>query len=87
MNARKLATDERQFTTQSAAKSNRRKIRYGMCHAKDEPDTFRCVIERWTVRFMLVVATILLGTEVLPWLIHKVRHCVFEIMDDNTAQR
>lgn len=53
----------------------------------DEPDAFRRALERWTVRFLLLIAATLLGTEVLPWLVQRVRHCLVEMLDDHTTRR
>lgn len=52
----------------------------------DEPDAFRRAIERWTLRMLLIIVTVVLAFELVAWAAQKIRRCTHEIMDDADTQ-
>lgn len=85
MKPKNSANHALQSVTQKA-KSKARTTRRGEREIKDEPDAFRRAVERWTLRSLLIAATIVLASELLPWTVQKVRQCVRETMHNNSAQ-
>src|ERR1044072_9967224 len=55
-------------------------------HSRDEPDAFRRAVERWTLRMLLTIVTVVLAFELVAWATQKIRRCMHEIMDDNGAK-
>ena len=46
----------------------------------DEPDAFRRAIERWTLRFLLIVVMLVLFFEISAWAVQRITGCAHEMM-------
>src|SRR5437762_2124033 len=72
MKRKDFIKNERGSAASKSAKTKLKRTIAWRQHRRDEPDAFRRAIERWTIRTLLIGASIVLAFEFSAWTVQKV---------------